>query len=150
MLNPDSALPRLTSAISGARGRGICFGSGWSPARLSTCRLRSPTPWTPNIAFERSTYSVSLRKLATVWSGSEGSTVRFATLFPSPRVERVSPGHLVAVATAPTGSEAVVWRWYDAVVLGPIAPSVAPSTMCCSECIGKSAASAEGRIPASR
>ena len=53
-----------------------------------------------------------------VWSGSEGSTVRFAKLFPSPRVERVSPGHLVAVATAPTGSEAVVWRWYDAVVLG--------------------------------
>ena len=53
-----------------------------------------------------------------VWSGSEGSTVRFAKLFPSPRVQRVSPGHLVAVATAPTGSEAVVWRWYDAVVLG--------------------------------
>jgi hypothetical protein len=53
-----------------------------------------------------------------LWSGSEGSTVRFAKLFPSPRVERVSPGHLVAVATGPTGSEAVVWRWYDAVVLG--------------------------------
>jgi hypothetical protein len=30
----------------------------------------------------------------------------------------VSPGHLVAVATAPDGSEVVVWRWYDAVVLG--------------------------------
>jgi hypothetical protein len=30
----------------------------------------------------------------------------------------VSPGHLVAVATAPDGTEAVVWRWYDAVVLG--------------------------------
>jgi hypothetical protein len=30
----------------------------------------------------------------------------------------VSPGHLVAVATATDGSEAVVWRWYDAVVLG--------------------------------
>jgi hypothetical protein len=34
-------------------------------------------------------------------------------------VERVSPGHLVAIATGPTGSEAIVWRWYDAVVLGP-------------------------------
>jgi len=53
-----------------------------------------------------------------VWSGAEGSSVRFATLFPSPRVERVSPGHLVAVAAGPTGNEAVVWRWYDAVVLG--------------------------------
>lgn len=39
-------------------------------------------------------------------------------MFPSPRVERVSPGHLVAVATGPNGTDAVVWRWYDAVVLG--------------------------------
>ena len=38
-------------------------------------------------------------------------------MFPSPRVERVSPGHLVAIATSPTGSQVVVWRWYDAVVL---------------------------------
>jgi hypothetical protein len=30
----------------------------------------------------------------------------------------VSPGHLVAVAVAADGTEAVVWRWYDAVVLG--------------------------------
>ncbi|MEJ7691053.1 MAG: hypothetical protein WKF76_11835 [Nocardioidaceae bacterium] len=46
------------------------------------------------------------------------SSVRYATLFPSPRTERVSPGHLVAVAIASDGTEAVVWRWYDAVVLG--------------------------------
>jgi hypothetical protein len=39
-------------------------------------------------------------------------------MFPSPRVERVSPGHLVAIATGPNGTEVVVWRWYDAVVLG--------------------------------
>lgn len=45
-------------------------------------------------------------------------SVRYAAMFPSPRTERVSPGHLVAVATAPDGSEAVVWRWYDAVLLG--------------------------------
>ena len=44
-------------------------------------------------------------------------SVRFAPTFPSPRVERVSPGHLVAVATSPTGTDVVVWRWYDAVVL---------------------------------
>ena len=30
----------------------------------------------------------------------------------------MSPGHLVAVATAPDGTGVVVWRWYDAVVLG--------------------------------
>jgi hypothetical protein len=45
-------------------------------------------------------------------------SVRYATGFPSPRMERVSPGHLVALATAPDGTEVVVWRWYDAVVLG--------------------------------
>jgi hypothetical protein len=44
-------------------------------------------------------------------------SVGYATQFPSPRTERVSPGHLVAVATASDGSELVVWRWYDAVVL---------------------------------
>jgi hypothetical protein len=46
------------------------------------------------------------------------SCVRFAKPFPSPRAQRVSPGHLVAVAAAAGGAEAVVWRWYDAVVLG--------------------------------
>lgn len=47
------------------------------------------------------------------------SSVGFAKPFPSPRTQRVSPGHLVAVAAAADGSEAVVvWRWYDAVVLG--------------------------------
>lgn len=46
------------------------------------------------------------------------ATIGYATAFPSPRTERVSPGHLVAVVTAADGAEAVVWRWYDAVVLG--------------------------------
>jgi hypothetical protein len=45
-------------------------------------------------------------------------SVRFAPPFPSPRRERVAPGHLVAVATAPDGSDVIVWRWYDAIVLG--------------------------------
>ena len=46
------------------------------------------------------------------------SSARFAKAFPSPRTERVSPGHLVAAVVAPDGNEVVVWRWYDAVVLG--------------------------------
>ena len=45
------------------------------------------------------------------------SSVGYARMFPSPRTERVSPGHLVAVTTMPDGPEVVVWRWYDAVVL---------------------------------
>lgn len=53
------------------------------------------------------------------WAGGNVESIRFAPLFPTPRTERVSPGHLVAVATAATGSQVIVWRWYDAVVLGP-------------------------------
>lgn len=50
--------------------------------------------------------------------GGQIRSVGYATRFPSPRTERVSPGHLVATATAPDGTEVVVWRWYDAVLLG--------------------------------
>jgi hypothetical protein len=51
-------------------------------------------------------------------------SVRYAAQFPAPRRERVSPGHLVAVAQMPDGSDVVVWRWYDAVVLDSEAGSV--------------------------
>jgi hypothetical protein len=54
----------------------------------------------------------------TAWDGERVVSFRFAPLFPSPRTERVSPGHLVAVVTSPDGDEVVIWRWYDAVVLG--------------------------------
>jgi hypothetical protein len=50
-------------------------------------------------------------------------SVRYAPQFPGPRRERVLPGHLVAIAEA-AGATAVVWRWYDAVVLGRDAESV--------------------------
>ncbi|MGH3245461.1 MAG: hypothetical protein ACRDOI_04500 [Trebonia sp.] len=57
---------------------------------------------------------------------TQGKTisVRYAPQFPAPRRERVLPGHLVAVAEAPGVSGVVVWRWYDAVVLGSDAGSV--------------------------
>jgi hypothetical protein len=54
-----------------------------------------------------------------VWRDGDVTSVSFARMFPSPRVERVSPGHLVAIATGPDGADVVVWRWFDAVVLGP-------------------------------
>src|SRR5215468_8167843 len=53
-----------------------------------------------------------------VWSRGEVSSAGFAPMFPSPRAERVSPGHLVAIATGRDGTDVVVWRWYDTVVLG--------------------------------
>ena len=56
---------------------------------------------------------------------SDGKTVsvRYAPQFPAPRRERVLPGHLVAIAET-AGAAVVVWRWYDAVVLGSDAGSV--------------------------
>ena len=53
-----------------------------------------------------------------IWSHDRVSSVEFSSMFPSPRVERVSSGHVVAVARGPKGTGVVVWRWYDAVVLG--------------------------------
>ena len=50
--------------------------------------------------------------------GGRPMWARYAGAFPSPRVERVSPGHLVALATAAGDTPVVVFRWYDAVVLG--------------------------------
>jgi hypothetical protein len=50
--------------------------------------------------------------------------VPFASQFPSPRAQRVSPGHLVAIAERPDGTRAVVWRWFDAVVLGAEAGAI--------------------------
>jgi hypothetical protein len=44
--------------------------------------------------------------------------VRYAPMFPSPRTERVQPGNIVAMTAASIGIEIVLWRWYDAVVLG--------------------------------
>jgi hypothetical protein len=46
------------------------------------------------------------------------SALGYAAFFPTPRADRVSPGHLVAGTAAPDGTELVVWRWFDAVVLG--------------------------------
>jgi hypothetical protein len=59
-----------------------------------------------------------------VLAGGQVISVRYASQFPTPRRERVSPGHLVAIAEVAGGSDAVVWRWYDAVVLGSEAGSV--------------------------
>jgi YoeB-like toxin of bacterial type II toxin-antitoxin system len=53
-----------------------------------------------------------------VWTPDAVTSAAFAPMFPTPRTERVSPGHLVALASGPGAKEVVVWRWFDAVVLG--------------------------------
>ncbi len=41
-----------------------------------------------------------------------------------PRAGGLAPGHLVAIAAIAAGAEVVVWRWFDAVVLGEDAGQV--------------------------
>jgi hypothetical protein len=53
----------------------------------------------------------------TVIAQGRTTVVPYAIVFPEPRTERVAPGHLVAIAKADNGSDFVIWRWYDAVVL---------------------------------
>lgn len=52
----------------------------------------------------------------TVVGGGRVTQVPYADFFPEHRVERVSPGHLVAVDRSDERSEVVVWRWFDAVI----------------------------------
>lgn len=59
-----------------------------------------------------------------VLRGGRLSTVRYAPMFPSPRTDRVQPGNLVAMTTASDGIATVLWRWYDAVVLGDEANAI--------------------------
>lgn len=65
--------------------------------------------------------SAVVLRVAETWcqvrTGEDVARARFAPQFPSPRTQRVSPGHLVAIAQAPDHGEVVLWRWYDAVVI---------------------------------
>ena len=41
----------------------------------------------------------------------------YALPFPRPRAGRVAPGNLVGIAIESDGSEVILWRWFDAVVV---------------------------------
>ena len=60
----------------------------------------------------------------TLFAEGKRDVVPYAVAFPSPRSDRVAPGHLVAVAIAADGFEVVIWRWFDAVVLGDVEGSI--------------------------
>lgn len=66
----------------------------------------------------------SSEEACTVFAQDRRVEVPYALPFPRPRVERVAPGHLVAIATAADGTGAAVWRWFDAVVLEEAAGQV--------------------------
>ncbi len=85
------------------------------------------------ISFDREKRAARLRPAIVLSANEDACTVfvqeqrivvQYAVPFPRPRAERVAPGHLVAIAAAQDGSEVVVWRWYDAVVLGTTAGQV--------------------------
>ena len=55
---------------------------------------------------------------ATVCAAGQLLAAPYATQFPVPRVERVAPGHLVALAPAPGGTAVIVCRGFDAIGQG--------------------------------
>ena len=114
----ESSRGRLSGGNAAVPGqRWVGFRSG-SPAR-DTRDVHTPTGQRPDRAWLRCGIVLRVREEDCQILGQERvSSVRYAPVFPSPRTDRVSPGHLVAVATAPDGSEKVIWRWFDAVVLG--------------------------------
>jgi hypothetical protein len=59
----------------------------------------------------------------TVYADDATRMVSYAEPFPRPRAGRVAPGNLVAIASEP-GSDVIVWRWFDAVVVSQLGPVV--------------------------
>lgn len=66
----------------------------------------------------------SSEEACTVYAQDRRAVVPYAVPFPRPRAELVAPGHLVAITSTPDGTELVVWRWFDAVVLEDAAGQV--------------------------
>lgn len=75
---------------------------------------------------------------------------RYARAFPTPRVERVSPGQLVALTTAPDDTPVVMFRWYDAVVLGAAGEQVRMWEPAHGEVLATSRHPEQGRQPGTR
>jgi hypothetical protein len=85
-----------------------------------------------------------------IFGRGQQRSVQYAKQFPSPRTERVAPGQLVAVATAPDGSAVVIWRWYDAVVLGEEAGLVRLWEPAHGEVVARPRRAQQLRLPGSR
>ena len=120
-LRPVRAEPRLphldthlvSSGYRAHRGRGSLLAD-----TFGTWMLRRAKVLVPPRRCDAASCSRVQEAACEIFREGRLRSVGYARQFPSPRTERVSPGHLVAVATATDGSEVVVWRWHDAVVLG--------------------------------
>lgn len=76
--------------------------------------LASENP--PVTVLQLATVLHTTEEICTVMTTDTRLEVRYADFFPTPRVERVAPGHLVAMSRTGTGQAVIVWRWFDAVV----------------------------------
>jgi len=81
-------------------------------------RYKTTRPLRPAIVL------ATTEEACTVFARGQRVVVPYARPFPAPRANRVAPGHLVATTTAADGSEVVIWRWFDAVVLDRAGPAV--------------------------
>lgn len=83
-------------------------------------------PETPTVEVLRPAIVLSTSETACTVVDADGRTrtVPYAAMFPRPRVDRVSPGNLLAIAATADGPGVVVWRWFDAVVLHRAGSSV--------------------------
>lgn len=83
-----------------------------------------PDRYKPARPLRRAIVLSTTEEACTVFAGGQRVVVPYAQPFPAPRAQRVVPGHLVATTTAADGSEVVIWRWFDAVVLDGAGPTV--------------------------
>ena len=77
------------------------------------------------------------------------AVVKYSAPF-KPRAERLTPGQLVAIASTPEGSQVVVWRWFDAVVLEDSAGRVLLWEPAHGEVLAQPRNSRQGYRPGSR
>lgn len=74
----------------------------------------------------------------------------YAPQMPSPRVERIAPGNRVALARASDGRRVVLWRWFDAVVIGSEDDLVRLWEPAHGEVLASARGAADGLVPGSR
>jgi hypothetical protein len=77
----------------------------------------SPDPQPPAARLRPALVLSGTEDACTVFAEDREAVVPYAQAFPRPRLERVAPGNLVAIAAVPDGPDFVIWRWFDAVVV---------------------------------
>jgi hypothetical protein len=85
----------------------------------------SPAPRASTAGLRLAIVLGTTEETCTVVVDGRAHVVAYALPFPRPRADRVVPGNLVALAAASDGSDLIVWRWFDAVVVEQSGDAVA-------------------------